>query len=331
MTTHSSLPPNGPADDSRFPAAAGKEMGMVWGAWGLFCILVTLSGFLAPETLRGHEIWKKYSDAIALALFFAVLARIACLMPEQTGEPGQAARKTAGRNGPGPGALPALGLCVMTAASGTVLVYFPLETPSMAFAVNALHSGHLLIAGLWTARWMTRILEHPRDLIPLGTVMAAADLFSVFAGPGKDLAGTISRWYAGGKQGPVPAVEILLVKMPVPGAWDLMPVFGVSDWIIMVFLTAAARRFHLNDRIRLPVRRTAGVPAAVAGCLLAVTAAWVRNIVLPALPCILICWSMVTGLRHPGIFRPTRREWRLCLYGALSVLAVLLLYRLFPS
>jgi len=49
--------------------------------------------------------------------------------------------------------------------------------------------------------------------------------------------------------GAPPFVDYLLVKIAMPGFEALMPVFGISDWIIIAFLSAATCKFNMNDNL----------------------------------------------------------------------------------
>jgi hypothetical protein len=93
---------------------------------------------------------------------------------------------------------------------------------------------------------MIAVVKRPAEIIPLGVVAALADLFSMLSGPTKHMAEEISTYYVSGMEGIPPFVDSLLIKIPLLGAGTLVPLFGVSDWIIVVFLTAAANKFELN-------------------------------------------------------------------------------------
>lgn len=47
----------------------------------------------------------------------------------------------------------------------------------------------------------------------------------------------------------LPLADILVLKISVPGQENLLPVFGVADWIIVAFRAASVAKFNLNDNI----------------------------------------------------------------------------------
>jgi hypothetical protein len=115
-------------------------------------------------------------------------------------------------------------------------------------------------------------------------------------------------------EGPVPFVDFFLVKFPQPGHDLFMPVFGISDWVIVVLLSAAAARFKLNDNILdgLGHRsfRHLFFPVAGLGLALAIASAWLLNCYLPGLPFVSFFFLGVMGIKYRQIRQLTRSEIR---------------------
>jgi hypothetical protein len=129
-------------------------------------------------------------------------------------------------------------------------------------------------------------------------------------------------------EGPAPLVDFIILRIPVPGAGRLMPVFGVSDWIAAAFLSAAAFRFGVRDNLIGPEPRKDRpvdffLPAASAGLLAALFLAWTIDRFIPALPVVVVVFLLVTAVRCPACLRPTREDWKL-LGGTILVLGLLM-------
>jgi len=152
-------------------------------------------------------------------------------------------------------------------------------------------------------------------------------------GPTREIVEVVKAYYQGDMAGPPPAADFLLVKIPAFGLDHLQPLFGVSDWIIIVFLSAAAARFRINDNL---VGRGAFemieagrvlfyFPLAGAGLAAALFAAMLLNRFVPALPVIagmFICFLLI---RYPAARQLKRSDWRVLGVFCGVMLALLLL------
>ncbi len=186
------------------------------------------------------------------------------------------------------------------------------ETRSNIFM--ALSTATLILFASVLGHWLARPLKRSAELVPICLVVSMSDIFSVFSGPTKQFAGTISQYYTQGMEGPAPLVDFFLVKFPLPGHDLFMPIFGITDWIVIVLLSAGAARFELNDNILPTAGRRFGrylfFPAAGLGLALAVAAARTLNRFLPALPFVAIVFLAVMAIKYPQVRRLTRSEIR---------------------
>lgn len=251
----------------------------------------------------------------------------------------------------GTSVLPATGLFIVLAATGTafflvrvdpflhrrpvvriLLLFFSLALsaglfllsgrPGISFnTVMLINSATLFVLALLLGSWMVVPLKRAAELVPVCAVMTAADLFSVLGGPSRGMAMDIAAYYGGGRLGPVPAADFLLLKVAVPGMPVLVPVFGVADWIMVVFLAATAARFGLDDNLTghgldtmVAAGRTRpylGVP--VVGLGLAVLLARGSGVFLPALPVVAAVFLGYVLVRYPGVRRLRLSDWALVL------------------
>ena len=186
----------------------------------------------------------------------------------------------------------------------------------LSFWRDACTSATLLLLGTVLGAWLIKGLQRPTELVPVCLVMACTDLLSVFAGPTGRLMQDVSDFYRTGAGGPPPLGDFFLVKFALPGGFHLTPVFGISDWIMVAFLSAAARRFNLEDNL-LP-SRSVHIPLALAGLLLAVSLARAFGWLMPALPLVSLVFLTGISLRQSQLWHLSQREWRLvCSIGGI--------------
>lgn len=165
------------------------------------------------------------------------------------------------------------------------------------------------IVGAWLANHLTR----PPEIVAVGITAGLADLFSVFKGPTKVFSENIADYYDGGMQGLPPLVDFVLVKIPMTGHEAFMPVFGITDWIVVAFLSAAALKFNMRDNIfgksiRGSIPEFFFFPATCAGLAVAVFFARETRIFLPALPFAVIVYLIFMLVKYPEMRRLTKAE-----------------------
>lgn len=197
--------------------------------------------------------------------------------------------------------------------------------------IESLGTANLIVLACLVATWMTHPLTRPSELVPVCFVVALADLFSVFAGPTRHLVEGLTLYYEKGMQGPPPLADYILVKIGVPGYTVPVPLFGVSDWIILVFLCSAMTRFGLSDSLtgsgivsmKKNRRLSFYLPVTVLGLILALIVAQISARFLPALPFMVAVFLVYALVRYPRVRHLNRREW-LLLSGFSSAMLVLL-------
>jgi hypothetical protein len=175
--------------------------------------------------------------------------------------------------------------------------------------IIAIHTANLLFLACVLGHWLTEPLKRPAELIPLCLVMSLIDAFSVFQGPTRELTSNLVDYYSSGQPGPPPLVDYILIKLPLPGQPSLLPVFGVSDWIMIIMLSAAAAKFGMNDNI-LPKLEKVYFPMAGLGLIATILAARELDMYLPALPMIALCFLAVMAYKFPEVRHLTRNEIR---------------------
>ncbi len=195
-------------------------------------------------------------------------------------------------------------------------------------------TANLLVFASLLGSWIVAPLKRPAELLPLCLVMSFVDIFSVAGGPTKEIAETLEKYYRSGMKGPAPAGDFILIKIPTPGLEKLVPLFGLADWIIIVFLAAYAAKFSISDNITghslhhmVKNRRLSFyLPVPVLGLIAGIFLARFLGIFLPALPVIVLFFLGYIMIKHPEVRNLTNSDWKLMLI-TLAVMTGLLAVR----
>jgi len=219
-------------------------------------------------------------------------------------------------------------------AVGVGLFIFVRQTGNIRSIVFIIGSANLLVFANLIGTWIVTPLKRPAELVPVCIVMSLADLFSLTSGPTKRIAGSIEMYYEGAMEGQPPAWDFLLVKIVVPGFDKLLPVFGVSDWIMVAFLSAAVVKFGMNDNLAGKSlgdmvkngRLSVYLPVAALGLATAILVAQVFCVFLPALPIIALFFLTYILIRYPQARRLERYDWILMLLFSGVMVSLLAIY-----
>ncbi len=196
-------------------------------------------------------------------------------------------------------------------------------------------SANLIVFALLIGSWLTHPLKRVVDLILLCYVMSLADVYSVFIGPSKTFTHRISDFYKGGMQGTPPASDFLLIKFPVAGSSLPYPLFGVSDWLIIVFFSAAVLKFKLHDNligksvasIHQAKRFSPYLPISVVGLVFAILLSSLTHIFLPALPLIAGFFIVYLVIRFPESRQLNRSDWKIILLFSLFFFIIAMIHK----
>jgi len=174
-------------------------------------------------------------------------------------------------------------------------------------AVPAFKSAMLLLIATLVGAALARYLNRLWEIVPVCLVMTLADFASWFKGPTSGFARQIEQYYTT-LEGPPPLIDMVLVKLAFPGSANLSPVFGISDWIMVVFFALVARQHGVNDNLigasgeTLARRGMIGayLPVPVVALFLASLLAQLTGLFIPALPLIALVMLLWYGMRHLG-------------------------------
>lgn len=169
--------------------------------------------------------------------------------------------------------------------------------------LTALRSGLLLLIATVTAGALARYVHRLWEIVPICIVMTLADFASWLYGPTAAFTRQIEE-YRLTPEGPPPLVDMILIKLAFPGMTGLVPLFGISDWIMVVFFAIVARRHEVNDNLigdsgaTLAQQGAIGryLPVSVVALFIATVLAQATGLFLPALPLIaliMLLWYSV--------------------------------------
>ncbi len=169
----------------------------------------------------------------------------------------------------------------------------------------ALKSALLLFSGSIVGAALARYVRKLWEILPLCLAMSLADFFSWMFGPTANFAADIERYYLK-PEGPPPLIDMVLVKLAVPGTSSLAPVFGLSDWIMVSFFVIVACRHSIRDNLLGPAvevlidKKQPGLylPVPAAALILAVVLAQSSGLFIPVLPFIALCMLLWLAVRH---------------------------------
>ncbi len=169
----------------------------------------------------------------------------------------------------------------------------------------ALKSAVLLLVATIVGAALARYVKRLWEIVPVCIVMTLADFVSWLKGPTSGFVGQIEHYYRT-LEGPPPLIDMILVKLAFPGSVNLAPVFGISDWIMVVFFALVARQHDVNDNLlgstgeSLARRGRIGayLPVSVVALFIANMLAQVTGLFIPALPLIAMVMLLWYGIRH---------------------------------
>lgn len=170
----------------------------------------------------------------------------------------------------------------------------------------AFKSGLILLVATLTGAALARYVHRLGEIIPISLVMTLADFASWLYGPTAVFTRQIQQHYLAPGEGPPPLVDMILIKLALPGAATPAPLFGISDWIMVVFFAIVARRFAVNDNLIGPSGESLArlgkigryLPVPVVALFVVTILAQVTGLFLPALPLIALIMLLWYALRY---------------------------------
>lgn len=190
----------------------------------------------------------------------------------------------------------------------------------------------LIIFSCLLGAYLSTAVNRLTEIIPVCSVAFTVDLYSVLRGPSKEIAVQIGKFYSEGATGSVPLADMILVKIVNPSVEYLIPVFGVSDWIFIVFFSSVMLKFQLADGVvgksLKDMEGSSGIqfyfPLISLGLLISVLTAYMFNLFIPALPVILVIVLPWLIVQNHTLFRLRASDYILTLVPPVMALLLFL-------
>jgi len=171
--------------------------------------------------------------------------------------------------------------------------------------LSAIKSSLLLLIATITGAALARYIHRLWEIVPVCIVMTLADFASWLYGPTASFSQQIQQYYLA-PEGAPPLVDMVLVKLAFPGFAGLAPVFGISDWIMVVFFAIVANRYEVNDNLIGPSGEVLArrwrigryLPVSVVALFIAIVLAQTTGLFIPALPLIALIMLLWYAGRH---------------------------------
>ncbi len=184
----------------------------------------------------------------------------------------------------------------------------PTETWRPLLAV--VKSGLLLLVATLIGAALARYVKRLWEIVPICIMMTLADFYSWLYGPTAGFMQQIQEYYRA-PQGVPPLIDMVLIKLVLPGSASLLPVFGISDWIMVVFFALVAARFKVNDNLIGASGESLArwgrigryLPVSVVALFAALQLAQLSGLFIPALPLI----ALIMLLWYAGRYLRQRR------------------------
>ncbi len=171
--------------------------------------------------------------------------------------------------------------------------------------LDVIKSGLLLLVATVTGAALARYVHRLWEIVPICFVMTLADFASWLYGPTAGFTRQIQQYYLA-PEGPPPLIDMVLIKLAFPGSAGLAPVFGISDWIMVVFFAIVARRHGVNDNLVGASGETLArqgrigryLPVSVVALFVATVLAQATGLFIPALPLIALIMLLWYAARY---------------------------------
>jgi hypothetical protein len=180
--------------------------------------------------------------------------------------------------------------------------------------LTVLKSGLLLLVATVVGSALARYVNRLWEVVPVCIVMTMADFASWLYGPTAAFTEQIQQYYLA-PTGPPPLIDMVLVKLVFPGFAGLAPVFGISDWIMVVFFASVANRHEVNDNLVGPSGESLArkgrigryLPVPVVALFIAIVLAQTTGLFIPALPLIALVMLFWYAVRYLLVRQRTLR------------------------
>lgn len=152
--------------------------------------------------------------------------------------------------------------------------------------VSSLSTANLLFVATIVGAGLSSAIKRVAELVPICITAGIADLTSVLQGPTRGMIESISAYYEEGMTGTPPMVDFIVIKVGIPGFSVPMPLFGVTDWVLIILISSAMIRLQKNDNLFGRLGRPGNIlyfPVATAALFVGLVVAQITNSFIPAM------------------------------------------------
>lgn len=266
-----------------------RDIIVFYGSWTLACLLMILVG---------HAVPLKWTTPVSYFFILFSLIFLSCLSRFYQSQIGQPLQNNSQLR------VFLILLCIL------LFVTSYIATALFDFRENlltAIHIANLLFFACLVGSWLAEPLRRPAELIPVCLVLTLVDTYSVSRGPSRSFANQLTDFYSNSQSGSPPIVDFLLVKLPFPQQSSFLPIFGITDWIMIVMLSTAAAKFCINDNL-FRGARFLYLPITVLGLFIAILLAWGFEVYLPGLPLVAMSFFLFLMRKHPELYHLSKNE-----------------------
>ena len=189
---------------------------------------------------------------------------------------------------------------------------------TMGVIGTAVSTANLLVGATIIGSLLSTAIKRIGELVPVSITAAVADTISVALGPTKSFAAEITAYYQGGREGPTPLVDFIIIKAGVPGIDTPIPLFGVA--LIRLGKTDNLLSIHKS------IGRYIFVPVSVVALYTGIITAQLTGMFIPAMVFITLFFLVFLILQYKVHRNLKRVDIYYSCFFPCAVALVLLLY-----
>lgn len=166
---------------------------------------------------------------------------------------------------------------------------------------SSVASANLLFGATLLGGVLSSAIKRIGELVPVCITAAVADSISVTSGPSKKVIETLTAYYEAGGEAVPPMADFIIVKTAAPGFERLVPLFGVTDWILVMVLSSALMRLKTSDNVvpdRLGGRDLVFLPVSVLALFISLATAQILGMFIPAMTVIACVFLLFLATRR---------------------------------
>ncbi len=167
-----------------------------------------------------------------------------------------------------------------------IALYFFAGSWGQSRLLSAFSTANLLCGAALAGAALSTAVKRIGELVPICLTAATADIMSVMGGPSRIMADDIAMYYKSGMEGAPPFIDHIVIKAGIPGFTIPVPLFGVTDWILVALLSSSLLRLNKSDNL-FSKTGSAGkhlfLPVSACALYTAVVVAQITGVFVPAM------------------------------------------------